>query len=189
RTIVLFHGTGGGMDDLVGVAKALDGNAGVIALEGDVDEHGMKRFFKRIRPGVFDEDDLLRRTHALDKTLEDLSVKYGVPVPKMVLVGYSNGANIISSYLSLYGKRTAGVFLFQPMLPFADTTFDDLAGFPVFMSASTNDPIVPKSQYLALIDAYKKAQARLHTYWHEEGHSLSMPTIEEARRFFRTHWA
>lgn len=189
RTIVLFHGTGGSMDDLLGIAKVLDSTAGVIALEGDVEEHGMKRFFKRLRPGVFDEEDLVQRTHALDKTLDTLGEKYGLPVSKMVLVGYSNGANIISSYLALYGKKVSGAFLFQPMPPFEATEFKNLVGCPIFISASTNDPIVSKGQSLALIDAYRKAGARMHAYWHEEGHTLSSTTIQEARRFFRTHWA
>ncbi|MFW6298426.1 MAG: alpha/beta hydrolase [Bacillota bacterium] len=189
RTLVLFHGTGGSMDDLVGIAKVLDSSAHVIALEGDVDEHGMKRFFKRIRPGVFDEQDLIERTHALDDTLKALAKKYEVPVLKMVLVGYSNGANIISSYLSLFGKKVAGALLFQPMLPFRDTVFEDLEGLPVFMSASENDPIVPLSQSTALIDAYKKAHAKIQPYWHKDGHSLSNVTIEKAVHFFQTHWA
>lgn len=177
------------MDDLMGVAKALDDSANVIALEGDVNEDGMKRFFKRIRPGVFDEQDLIERTHALDHTLKAFQDKYGVMVSNMVLVGYSNGANIVSSYLSLYGKKVAGAFLFQPMLPYNDTVFDDLEGLPVFISASENDPIVPVAQSTALIEAYQKAHARIQPFWHNQGHNLSNITIDEARRFYRTYWA
>lgn len=189
RGIVLFHGTGGAPEDLLGIARALDETAHVFGLRGDVDEQGMKRFFKRKRPGVFDEADLVDRTHALDATLRDLADRYSVPISKMVLVGYSNGANLIASYLSLYSEQASGVFLFQPMRPFKDVSFSDLEGYPVFMSAGTNDPIVTVRESKALIDPLMKAGARLHVHWHDEGHSLSKDTLEAARTFFRTHWA
>lgn len=189
RAIVLLHGTGGSARDLMGIGRAFDGAAHLIGLQGDVDEHGMKRFFKRIRPGVFDEDDLVMRTRALDRTLTDLSEQYDIPVSKMVLVGYSNGANLIASHLSLYGIRASGVFLFQPMRPFKDATYKDLQGYPVFMSAGTNDPIVPVDESEALIDPLLDAGACTHVHWHDDGHSLSQKTLEAARTFFRTHWA
>lgn len=189
RGIVLFHGTGGAPKDLMGVARTFDGTAHVFGLQGDVDENGMKRFFKRIRPGVFDEADLVNRTHALNRTLRDMGERAGIPLSRMVLVGYSNGANLIASYLSLYGEQASGVFLFQPMRPFKEGSFENLQGYPVFISAGTNDPIVPVEESEALIGSLKKAGARVHVHWHEDGHSLSRDTLEEARTFFRTHWA
>lgn len=189
RAIVLFHGTGGTPEDLFEIARAFDRTAHVFGLQGDVDENGMKRFFKRMKPGVFDEEDLVNRTHALDRTLRDIAERYEIPVSKMVLVGYSNGANLIASYLSLYGERASGAFLFQPMRPFKDVVFENLQGYPVFISAGTNDPVVPVIESEALIDPLFKAGARVHVHWHDEGHSLSRRTLEEARTFFRTHWA
>jgi phospholipase/carboxylesterase len=189
RAIVLFHGTGGSAEDLMGIARAFDKSAHVFGLQGDVVEHGMKRFFKRIRPGVFDEEDLVKRTHALDRTLSEIAEQYEIPVSKMVLVGYSNGANLIASYLSLYGEQASGVFLFQPMRPFKDLTFNTLQGYPVFISAGTNDPIVPVDESKALIDPLLRAGAYVQVHWHDDGHSLSQKTLEEARTFFRTHWA
>ncbi|WP_343089476.1 hypothetical protein, partial [Methanocalculus natronophilus] len=69
---VLFHGTGGSKEDLIPLAKMIDEKANILSFEGDVDEGGMKRFFKRKAPGVFDEEDLVQRTHQLKSTLDDI---------------------------------------------------------------------------------------------------------------------
>ena len=188
RALVLFHGTGGGPEDLMGIASFLDSQSPVVAFEGDVDENGTKRFFKRLKPGVFDEEDLVNRTHALDRTLYSIEERYDLPVNKMVLLGYSNGANIIASYLKLYGKKVSGAFLFQPMTPFKSFTYDDLSDLPVFLSAGNNDPIVSSEDSKRLIEALQKSGVTLQPLWHDDGHMLSKGTIYEARAFFKKHW-
>src|SRR5438034_856134 len=64
-TLLLLHGTGGDETDLLGLGRALDGTAALLSPRGKVLERGMPRFFRRLAEGVFDVEDLTRRTREL----------------------------------------------------------------------------------------------------------------------------
>src|SRR5215211_8442332 len=57
-----LHGTGGNEHDLLPLRDHLSPGAAVLSVRGTVLENGMPRFFRRVSEGVFDEDDLRRRT-------------------------------------------------------------------------------------------------------------------------------
>src|SRR5215470_10229698 len=62
RTLLLLHGTGGNERDLIPLGRELDPSAALLSPRGKVLENGMPRFFRRLAEGVFDLDDLKRRT-------------------------------------------------------------------------------------------------------------------------------
>ena len=61
RTLLVLHGTGGNEDDLLPVGRMLDPESALLSPRGKVLENGAPRFFRRLREGVFDEEDLKRR--------------------------------------------------------------------------------------------------------------------------------
>ena len=65
RTLLLLHGTGGNENDLIPLGRELDPEANLLSPRGKVLENGMPRFFRRLAEGIFDEEDLIRRTHEL----------------------------------------------------------------------------------------------------------------------------
>src|SRR5206468_12114376 len=65
RTLLLLHGTGGNERDLIPLGRELDPNAALLSPRGKVLENGMPRFFRRVAEGVFDLEDLQKRTHEL----------------------------------------------------------------------------------------------------------------------------
>ena len=64
-TFLLLHGTGGDENDLLGLAQYIEPNYNVLSVRGEIQENGLNRYFKRLAEGVFDEDDLVFRTHQL----------------------------------------------------------------------------------------------------------------------------
>ena len=62
RTLLLLHGTGGNERDLIPLGRELDINASLLSPRGKVLENGMPRFFRRLAEGVFDLEDLKKRT-------------------------------------------------------------------------------------------------------------------------------
>ena len=99
RTLLLLHGTGGNENDLLPLGLAVDPEAARISPRGKVLENGMPRFFRRLAEGIFDEKDLVRRTHELADFIAEASRAYGFDPRQVVAVGYSNGANIAGALL------------------------------------------------------------------------------------------
>ena len=63
--LLLLHGTGGDENDLLPLGEAIAPGAPLLSVRGQVLEHGMPRFFRRLAEGVFDEDDVRRRANEL----------------------------------------------------------------------------------------------------------------------------
>jgi len=138
--LLLLHGTGGDENDLLPLGRALAPGSALLAPRGNVLEGGAPRFFRRLREGVFDEDDLRRRAHELADFVAEARDAYGFEKP--VALGFSNGANIAAAVLLLRPETLAGAALLRPMSPFAAPPAAALAGTPVLMLSGSLDPLV-----------------------------------------------
>jgi phospholipase/carboxylesterase len=186
RVFVLLHGTGGDETDLLTIATRMEPLAGILALRGDVVEQGQNRFFKRLAPGVFDQTDLAMRTNNLHAFLKDQAIRYGYDENQMVLVGYSNGANIAASLLLQTDATVAGAVLFHPMLPCKAILGMNRPSVPVFIAASSNDSIAPLESALALEKELQSVGHVVSLRTKTSGHQLTTQTIEEAKVWLST---
>src|SRR3712207_6134412 len=111
-TLLLLHGTGADENDLIPLGRAGAPGASLLSPRGQVLENGMPRFFRRLAMGVFDVEDLHRRTADLARFVEAATEHYGIDPARTVLLGYSNGANIGGSLLlSIPGLVRAAALL------------------------------------------------------------------------------
>ncbi len=76
--LLLLHGTGGDESDLLPLGEALLPGAPRLSPRGKVLENGMPRFFRRLAEGVFDLDDLRKRTDELADFVEAADQAYGL---------------------------------------------------------------------------------------------------------------
>src|SRR5256885_5355715 len=160
-TLLLLHGTGGDEEDLIPLGRALLPGAGLLSPRGNVLERGAPRFFRRLAEGVFDQEDLARRTEELARFIEAAARTYELDRAGMVAVGFSNGANIAASLLLRRPGLLRGAVLLSPMVPFEPDSLPDLANISIFIGAGRADPIVPAVQTERLSDLLRRAGADL----------------------------
>src|ERR1043165_5712065 len=110
-TLLLLHGTGGNENDLLPLGRAIAPNAALLSPRGQVLEHGMARFFRRLAEGVFDHDDLVARSHALAEFVLESAARYRFDPAGVVALGFSNGANIAAAVMLLRPEILAGAVL------------------------------------------------------------------------------
>lgn len=180
-TLLLLHGTGGDEADLLPLGRRLLPGAGLLSPRGRVEERGMPRFFRRIAEGVFDLEDLARRTDELAAFIDGAASAYGFDRANVVAVGFSNGANIAASLLLKRGAVLRGAALLSPMLPFEPEAAPALAGTAVFVGAGRDDPLVPAAQVERLAELLRGAGAEVAVHWHAGGHGLTPGEVEAAR--------
>jgi len=186
-TLLLLHGTGGNEHDLLDLGRALYPGAALLSPRGPVLENGMPRFFRRLAEGVFDLDDLRRRTHDLAEFVAAASVAYGFDSRRVIAVGYSNGANIAGSLLLLRPEVLAGAVLFHAMVPLVPEQLPDLHAVPVFMSAGKFDSLISPPQTEALAQLLREAGAEVELHWEPASHALNQAEVAAAKSWLRTH--
>lgn len=173
--LLLLHGTGGDEDDLLPLGRAVAPGAALLSPRGQVSENGAPRFFRRLAEGVFDEDDLGRRTDGLASFVAEARERYGLAAP--LALGFSNGANIAAATLLQRPETLAGAVLIRPMVPFAVPPAAALAGKPVLMLSGIMDPIVPVENARRLAEQLTAAGAAVTHRILPAGHGLSQAEI------------
>src|ERR1700736_7069237 len=133
RTLLLLHGTGGNERDLIPLGRELDPSASLLSPRGKVLENGMPRFFRRLAEGVFDLEDLKKRTHELADFVIAAAQFYKIDMKNIVAVGYSNGANIAASMLLLRPEVLSAAILFRAMVPLVPETQPNLSSVHVWI--------------------------------------------------------
>ncbi len=142
--LLLLHGTGGSEEDLLPLAARLSPGSALLAPRGDVLENGARRFFRRFAEGVFDLDDVRRRTGALADFVAAAAESYRFNRARLVALGYSNGANIAATLLLLRPESLGGALLFRAMVVLDEAPPPGtLAGRRVLLANGSRDPIVP----------------------------------------------
>lgn len=171
-TLLLLHGTGGNEADLIPLAEQVAPGLNLLSPRGRVLEDGMPRYFRRLAPGVFDEEDLIYRTHELAEFVGRAVKHYELDPERIVALGYSNGANIAATLLLLHPGVLHAAALLHAMVPLHPQRLPDLAGAAVLMTAGRRDPIVPVQQTQELAGMLETAGASLKVHWGEGGHQI-----------------
>jgi phospholipase/carboxylesterase len=177
--LLLLHGTGGDENDLLPLGAALSPGAALLSPRGQVLEHGMPRFFRRLAEGVFDEDDVRRRAAELGAFVNEARQRHGLEAP--IAVGFSNGANIAAALLLTQPNVLSGAVLLRAMVPLSEAPAVDLKGTPVLILSGATDPVVPAENAAKLAVQLSQAGADVTHRTLPAGHQLSQADVNLAR--------
>lgn len=186
-TLLLLHGTGGDENDLLQLGPLLAPGAALLSPRGKVLEQGMPRFFRRLAGGVFDEEDIRRRSEELASFVARAATFYDFDAARVIAVGFSNGANIAASLMLLHPDTLAGAVLFHGMVPLTPESLPDLHGRPALLTAGRADPLVPGAESERLARLLERAGAEVTLAWQPGGHTLTRAEITTAAAWLREH--
>lgn len=183
RTLLMLHGTGGNEDDLIPLAQALLPGAAILSPRGRIEEAGMPRFFRRFAEGVFDVDNIGQEAGALAEFVRTAAVTYGFDPALVTAIGFSNGANMAHSTLTLHPEAIANVVAIRGMQTLPDVTPGDLTGKRVLLTNGKMDPIVPVPTAESLATQLRDAGAQVDLKWLDTGHNLTREDVDLIRDF------
>lgn len=181
-TIVALHGTGGNEYDLLDLVRQVAPENPVLGIRGNVSEGGMTRYFRRLKAGVFDQQDLAKRS-------ADLAEYVKHKAPDAVALGYSNGANIAAATLMSDPDSFRRLVLLRPMLGWEPPKDVDLSGRSVLLLIGRRDTVVSPDSGRALAKAFQDLGAEVKLVELEADHGLTPQDLDEARRWLAQQWA
>lgn len=181
--VLALHGTGGNEHDLLSLAREVAPAHAVLSPRGQANEHGMNRFFRRLRLNVFDEEDLIRRTGELADFVEQRLAVEPARQRGIVALGYSNGANMAASLLFLRPGLLRSAVLLRPMLPLVPESPPDLDGVHVLILAGRHDGMIPGDSTRQLVEALKRYGADVTATTLDAGHEITEEDVRAAAAF------
>ncbi|HEY4302358.1 MAG TPA: alpha/beta hydrolase [Candidatus Didemnitutus sp.] len=181
--LLLLHGTGGDEHSLLAVARRFAPGAPLLGVRGMVSENGMPRFFRRFAEGIFDLEDVERRTEALADFIAAASGRYGFDLRTLTAVGYSNGANIAASLLLRRPEVLGAAALLRPMVVLEPPSVPDLSGRRVLILSGARDPIVPPNDPARLAGFLRAGNASVELSRQSGGHELGAEDFAVLQRF------
>ncbi|AXB45571.1 alpha/beta hydrolase [Amycolatopsis albispora] len=179
--LLLLHGTGGGPDDLVGLAGELNPKATLLAPAGPVSEHGAARWFRRLREGVFDTQDVIFRANQLADFVLEARQLYDLGDRRLVAVGFSNGANIAAATTLLRPDAVTEAILFAAMSPVPEPPERELRRTRVFLSNGERDPMAPLASTEQYVDFLRERSAEVTEHRHAGGHQITLEGLAAAK--------
>lgn len=181
--LVLLHGTGGDEHSLVPIAEHLLPEASILSLRGRVNENGMNRFFKRHAEGEFDLVSLEEETDYLHGEIKELAQKYSLELSKMVLLGYSNGANI-GAHLLLTRETPLRLGMFFHVMSLRKLEkVQTMERQQIWLSHGTMDPLVTEENYSQLLHYFNSGGAKVRNFSLPVGHGLHPEEIADAQKW------
>ncbi|WP_439384026.1 alpha/beta hydrolase [Amycolatopsis lexingtonensis] len=183
--LLLLHGTGGGPDDLLGLARELSPDSAVLAPAGPVLEHGAARWFRRLAEGVFDHEDVVKRANELADFVLEAREEYGFGGRRVIAVGFSNGANIAAALVLLRPEVVREAALFASMSPVPEPPDHDLHGARVFLANGENDAMAPLASTEELIRLLRERGAEVVTQRHPGGHQITVDGVRAAAEWIK----
>lgn len=184
--LLLLHGTGGSEHDLVRLAHTASPGSPILSPRGNVNEAGALRFFGRIAEGVFNPQEVSRRTQALADFVVSATKHYGLDTNRLVAIGLSNGANIAGCLLLLRPETVTAAVLYRPMLVLdLPAAPDSLVGKRVLMTHGSTDPLVPPDHPARLAELFRAGGADVVCRTHTASHALVQADVEATREWLQ----
>ncbi|MBY5717715.1 ring-cleaving dioxygenase [Rhizobium leguminosarum] len=136
---VLLHGSGGNETTLMPLLNKAAPRATLMGVRGRATEEGFPRWYKRITPFSFDQNDIKTEAEAFAAFIEGAVKSYGLDPKKVVYVGYSNGANLLNSLLYLHPNLVHKAVLLRSMPVLSDYPHADLKGTDLLVISGKTD--------------------------------------------------
>lgn len=180
-TLVLLHGTGGDAAHFMKTGRAVAPSAALIALEGNVDEFGLARFYRRVSADEPDFEDLEARSKDLAAFVTDALERHDRDPARAVGIGYSNGANILANLLFNRPRALAGYALLHPSVPYRPAPNSAIAGRKVLITTGADDPVAAEAGVRDLADWLDKQNARIDLMIHDGESDIREEELDRLR--------
>ncbi|MCH5462462.1 alpha/beta hydrolase [Lactobacillus sp. LC28-10] len=183
--VLMLHGTGGDESDLLPIATFLFPEHPKLGIRGRVSENGSNRYFIRHEDGSFDLENLKQETDWLLNTIEKETQCYQLDAKQLIVLGFSNGANI-AAYAWLNQPTTfKTAVLLHPMMITPPQQTRNLSGYRAFATYGDVDPIVSEDNFDQLMSQLQNAQASVEVFKNHQSHHLTQTELMAAQSWIK----
>jgi phospholipase/carboxylesterase len=177
RVIILLHGSGPDETSMIPLGHDIDPQATLISVRGRIIQDENRRWFTRITPTRFHQYSIRSEVGAFARFIKALAKKEAFDPAQAVLVGYSNGANLVNSLLLLNPGIVRRVALLRSMPVLRQVPDSNLTQMRILVICGSSDETYgPFAEPLASLLRHYGAEVSLVTV--PEGHEFGRPDAD-----------
>ncbi len=174
ESLFVLHGSGVDETTMLPLARQIAPRAVIVAARGRIAQDDGFRWFERITPTSFEQTSIRAETAAYAQFATEAARQHGLDSQRATFLGYSNGANVVSSLMLLHPGLVRRAALLRAM-PVLDTSpMTDLRGTRVLIVAGAADQTYsPFAPALVTLFSQRGAEvdARIVASGHEFGNT------------------
>jgi phospholipase/carboxylesterase len=179
-TLILLHGSGVDETTMMPLGREIAPEATLIAVRARVVQDGSRRWFTRITPTRFHQKSIRTEAAAFARFIKRLADAEAFDPARAVFIGYSNGANLISSTALLRSGLIRRAVLLRAMSVLIHTPDADLADLAVLIIAGARDETYGRFAP-ALASLLHERGARVETSTVLSGHEIGRQDVDRIR--------
>ncbi|RWC02252.1 MAG: alpha/beta hydrolase [Mesorhizobium sp.] len=180
--LFLLHGSGADETTLVALARQIAPHAVLVTVRGRIAQEDGFRWFARITPTRFEQESIRTETDAFAGFITAAAKRHGLDLARTIFLGYSNGANLVSSVMLLHSGHIERAALLRPMPVLDDVPPADLSKARVLTIAGADDltyaPFAP-----ALVALLESHGAAVDAHTIGTGHEIGDRDAEIVRQW------
>ena len=178
--LFLLHGSGVDETTLVPLARQIAPEATLVAARGRIAQEDGFRWFERITPTRFEQESIRTETDAFAGFAAEVAQRHHLS--RSTFLGYSNGANLVSSLMLLRPGLVPRAALLRPMPVLDEVPLTDLNGIRILIIAGAADvtyaPFAP-----ALVTLLSRHGAKIDARIVPSGHEFGDPDAAIVRQW------
>jgi phospholipase/carboxylesterase len=180
--LVLLHGSSTDEFALIPLAREMAPRCLLLAVRGRVMQDGDRRWFRRLTPVSFDQGSIRAEASAFADFMTAINARHGLDPSRTAFLGYSNGANLVSSVMLLHPGPISRAVLLRAMPVLDDAPAADLTATDLLVIAGERDetyaPFAPP-----LVRLLRAHGARVGAFTVSSGHEFGTNDARIAREW------
>ncbi|TIQ29095.1 MAG: alpha/beta hydrolase [Mesorhizobium sp.] len=180
--LFVLHGSGVDETTLAPLARRIAPRAVLVAARGAIRQEDGFRWFERITPTSFEQSSIRAETAAFAQFATEAAKRHDLDLTRATFLGYSNGANLVSTLMLLHPGLVRQAALLRAMPVLDDAPATDLAGTRVLIIAGATDqtygPFAP-----ALVTLFSQRGAEVDARIVASGHEFGDADAAIARQW------
>ncbi|WP_353005538.1 alpha/beta hydrolase [Mesorhizobium sp. M0976] len=180
--LFLQHGSGVDETTLLPLGRQIAPHAALVAVRGRIPQEGGFRWFTRITPTRFEQASIRAEADAFAGFVDGIAKRHRFDLSRATFVGYSNGANLVSSVMLLHPGLIERAALLRPMPVLDEVPPADLSKARALIIAGAADlTYAPFAPVLAALLSSHGAKVETQTI--ASGHEIGDPDAEIVRQW------
>ncbi|TGQ73201.1 MAG: alpha/beta hydrolase [Mesorhizobium sp.] len=180
--LFLLHGSGVDETTMVPLARQIAPQACLISARGRIAQEDGFRWFERVTPTRFGQQSILAETAAFAQFVTEVTKLHQINPGRTTFLGYSNGANLVSSLMLLHPGLIRRAALLRAMPVLDEAPAADLRGVKTLIIAGAADetygPFAP-----ALVTLLSQRGAEVDARIVASGHEIGVPDAAIVRQW------